>query len=81
MIEAGIPVPSTPSINKKEKKDPAPAAATGSAKSDLAKSSKVEKIEKNSLVSTKAENEVILDQKAEVDRKKKKVGPTTLTIV
>jgi hypothetical protein len=81
MIEAGIPVPSTPSINKKEKKDPAPAAATGSAKSDSAKSSKIEKIEKNSLVSTKAENEVILDQKAEVDRKKKKEGPTTLTIV
>lgn len=80
MIEAGIPVPSAPSTNKKEKKDPAPAAA-GSAKSDSAKSSKTEKIEKNSLVSTKAENEVILDQKAEVDRKKKKEGPTTLTIV
>jgi hypothetical protein len=40
------------------------------------------KIEKTSFVSTKAENEVVLDQQAETDRKKKKKsGPTTLTIV
>lgn len=89
MLEAGIPVPLAPVAKKIAAKTTTstvsvkPVVATP-AKPLAASTTKSSKIEKSSFVSTKTENEVIVDQTVEVDKRKKKTkkdGPTTLTIV
>ena len=88
MVEAGIPVPVTPVAKKIAKTTPSTVSAkpvvAAPAKPLAASTTQSSKIEKSSFVSTRTENEVIVDQTVEVDKRKKKAkkdGPTTLTIV